>query len=107
MSDQSISADLANIADIVTTANATERTMQAHRKAKASSPHGKFAALATVRTKKALKAIRLLTSMGRSKAYEYSSDDAAKIITALEGEIAVLKRSMNEPGQQTDIEFDL
>lgn len=79
----------------------------ARSKAKAQSKHGKFEALAVSRTKKAIKAIRLLAGMGRSPAYEYSAAEAGKIIAALEGEIEALKRTMNEPGRQLDVEFDL
>lgn len=80
---------------------------KARSTAAAKTPHAKFEALAVSRTKKALKAIRLLAGMGRSSAYEYTEAEANKIIGALEGEIAVLKRTMNEPGLQTDVEFDL
>jgi hypothetical protein len=79
----------------------------AKAKAQASTPHAKFHALATSRTRKAMKSIRLLAGMGRSTAYEYTEAEAGKIIAALEGEITVLKRTLNEPGLQTDIEFDL
>lgn len=84
-----------------------EASDMAKAKAAERTPHAKFEALAVARTKKALKAIRLLAGMGRSTAYEYTEAEAQKIIGALEAEIGNLKRTMNEPGLQTDIEFDL
>lgn len=90
----------------VTTVDTTTKTDNARNKAAAKSPHGKFQRLAVGRTKAVLKNIRLLTKMGRSPAYEYTESEAEKIIAAIEGEVAVLKRTMNEPGHQTDVEFD-
>lgn len=75
--------------------------------AAAATGHAKFQKLAVIRTKAAIRAIRLLTKMGRSKVFEYSSAEADKIASTLEAEIAALRKGMAEPQHQLDIEFDL
>lgn len=84
-----------------------EASDAAKAKAKMSTGNAKFRKLATVRTKAAMRAIRLLTKMGRSSVFEYSSEEAAKIITTLEAEIEALKKGLAEPQHQLDVEFDL
>lgn len=82
-------------------------TAAAHEKAKASTGHAKFQRLAVIRTKSAIKAMRMLAKMGRSQVFEYTSAEADKITRALEGELEAVKKGLAEPQHQTDIEFDL
>jgi hypothetical protein len=82
-------------------------TAAAREKAKANSGHAKFQKLAVIRVKAAIKPIRLLAKMGRSKVFEYSSAEAQKIIVALSAELVALEKALAEPQHQTDIEFDL
>jgi hypothetical protein len=86
--------------------NANTKTVAAMTKAKAGSGHAKFRKLAAIRTKAAIRAMRLLAKMGRSQVFEYTNDEATKIIAALEAEIEALKKGLAEPQHQTDIEFD-
>jgi hypothetical protein len=79
----------------------------ARQKAKDASGHSKFQKLAVIRTKAAIKPIRLLTKMGRSRVFEYTSEEAEKIVTTLQAEVDALKKGLAEPQHQTDIEFDL
>jgi hypothetical protein len=75
-----------------------------------SSPkRDKFEKLAVARTKKVIKAIRVLATMGgRNRyAYEFAEADVEKIATAIDEELAKLRTQMIAPGRQLDIEFDL
>lgn len=72
------------------------------------SKREKFERLATARTKRVIKAIRILAGMGgpgRYK-YEFSVDDVEQIAAALDAEVDELRRRMAPPGRQMDIEFD-
>lgn len=77
--------------------------------AKAASKRAKFERLAVARTKKVVKAIRVLANMGGQNryAYEFAQTDVDKIAATLEQEIARLRQMMIAPGRQLDIEFDL
>ncbi len=79
----------------------------AKKKARDGTGHAKFKALAIVRTKAAIRSIRLLAKMGRSRVFEYSNDEAAKIVTTLQEELDKMKQGLAEPQHQLDIEFDL
>lgn len=67
-----------------------------------------FEALAVPRTKKALKAIRVIANMGGNSRYryEFSAEDVEKIATALNAEVDRLRVTMQPPGRQLDVEFD-
>ena len=52
----------------------------------------KFKKLAEGRTNKALGMIRKITRLNNPRAYDFSKDDIEKICTALEGEIADLRK---------------
>jgi len=82
-------------------------TEAAREKAKANSGHSKFQKLAVIRVKAAMRPMRLLAKMGRSKVFEYSTEEAQKIITTLSAELVALEKALAEPQHQTDIEFDL
>jgi len=84
-----------------------EQTEVMRELARHSTGHAKFYRLAVIRTKAAIKPMRLLARMGRSRVFEYSSEEAEKIVGALEKELDEVKRGLAEPNRQTDIEFDL
>lgn len=69
----------------------------------------KFEEIAVARTKRAIKAIRVLAGMGGKNRYSYSFDsaDIEKIASTLELEVAQLRTVMVAPGRQMDIEFYL
>ncbi|MER9336033.1 hypothetical protein NKJ06_18920 [Mesorhizobium sp. M0293] len=73
------------------------------------SKRAKFERLATARTKKVIKAIRVLANMGGQGRYNYEFADADvdKIAGTLADEVAKLRTTMIAPGRQLDIEFDL
>jgi hypothetical protein len=102
MSDQSISSDLGapygTQVNPVTTPPLTKDPRRA-----------KFEEIAVARTKRAIKAIRVLAGMGGKNRYAYSFDsgDIEKIASTLELEVAQLRVVMVAPGRQMDIEFDL
>lgn len=77
--------------------------------AKAKSKRANFERLAVARTKKVVKAIRVLANMGGQNryAYEFAQADVDKIVAALDEEVARLRQMMIPPGRQLDIEFDL
>lgn len=77
--------------------------------AKAASKRAKFERLAVARTKKVVKAMRVLANMGGQNryAYEFADADVDKIAATLEAEVARLRQMMIAPGRQLDIEFDL
>jgi hypothetical protein len=75
-----------------------------------SSPkRDKFQKLAVPRTKRVIKAIRILANMGGKNryAYEFAEADVAKIADTLAEEVERLRVQMIAPGRQLDIEFDL
>jgi hypothetical protein len=75
----------------------------------ANDKRAKFERIATARTKRIIKHIRILAGMGgpgRYK-YEFAQTDVEKIVRTLEDELQQLKQIMIAPGRQLDIEFDL
>jgi hypothetical protein len=74
-----------------------------------SAKREKFHALAVPRTKRVIKAIRILANMGGKNryAYEFAEEDVEKIYAALSTEVEQLRIMMVAPGRQLDIEFDL
>jgi hypothetical protein len=74
-----------------------------------SPKRDKFQKLAVPRTKRVIKAIRILANMGGKNryAYEFADEDVGKIADALADEVEKLRLQMIAPGRQLDIEFDL
>jgi hypothetical protein len=74
-----------------------------------SAKRAKFQELAVPRTKRVIKAIRILANMGGKNryAYEFAEEDVEKIYSTLQSEVEQLKLTMIAPGRQLDIEFDL
>ena len=88
--------------DLVTTATPAPHT--------AGDPKRlKFEELATARTKRVIKAIRILANMGGRGRYRYSfsAADVGKIADAIDAEVKAMRQVMVAPGRQLDIEFDL
>lgn len=75
----------------------------------AKDKRAKFEKIASARTKRAIKAIRILARMGGKNRYSYdfASDDVEKIAAALDNEVGALRQMMIAPGRQLDVEFDL
>lgn len=75
----------------------------------ASAKRDKFQRLAVPRTKRVIKAIRILANMGGKNRYnyEFAEADVEKIAETLFAEVEQLKVLMIAPGRQLDIEFDL
>ena len=65
--------------------------------------HGKFVELATKRVNKALDQIRLVGNLSNRMTYEYSEEEAKKILRALQKEIDTVKSKFGdfEPGFRT------
>lgn len=60
----------------------------------------KFRELAEKRVNKALNGIRLIANLSNRNNYEYTEDEAEKIIGVLEGELKALKSKFTAEGQQ-------
>jgi len=74
-----------------------------------SAKREKFHRLAVPRTKRVIKAIRILANMGGKNRYnyEFAEEDVEKIYATLTTEVEQLRVMMIAPGRQLDIEFDL
>ena len=68
----------------------------------------KFEELATARTKRVIKGLRILANMGGKNrySYEFTAADVEKIADAIAVELQRLQEKMIAPGRQMDIEFD-
>lgn len=64
-------------------------------------------ALANARVTKAIKSIRLVGNLSNKSSYEYTADDAKKVIRALQREIDVLRGRFSKGGSGDDTEFRL
>lgn len=53
--------------------------------------HAKFLTLAERRVSRALNEMRLVGNLANTHNYEYSADEAQRIVSALEGELKLLK----------------
>lgn len=75
----------------------------------AAAKRAKFEQLAVARTKRVIKAMRILANMGGKARYnyEFSAADVDRIAAAIDAELAILREKMIAPGRQLDIEFDL
>lgn len=67
----------------------------------------KFVELAQARTKKAIKAIRVIGKLGNRHAYEFTEADVNKIAKALIREIELMKARMSSMGGKEFVEFTL
>lgn len=64
--------------------------------------------LANYRTTKVLKALRHLNKLGKnSRNYDFAKADVDAIVTTIRAELEVMERTMDPPGHQLDVEFDL
>ena len=67
----------------------------------------KFVELAQGRTKKAIKAIRVIAKLGNKNAYEFTEADVNKIAKALTREVELMKARMSSTGGKESVEFSL
>ena len=65
----------------------------------------KFVELATKRVNRTIKDIKLIGNLSNRSAYEYSEEDAKKIIRALQREIENVKSKFSGGGSGGDGEF--
>ena len=72
-----------------------------------SSKTDKFVELAEKRTTRAMKAIRIIGNLSNKCVYEYSQNDATKILKALEKEIKVLRERFLTQKRDDEVEFKL
>jgi hypothetical protein len=72
-----------------------------------SAKREKFVELAESRTVNAIKAIRVIGKLGNKNAYQFDSDDVAKIVKALTREVDALKARMSTSGGKESVEFKL
>lgn len=69
--------------------------------------HGKFVELATKRVNKALDQIRLVGNLSNRMTYEYSDDEAKKILRALQKEVDSVKAKFGDSNGGGDAKFSL
>lgn len=74
---------------------------------KDSEKRTKFVELAEKRVRRAIKDIRLIGNLANKSTYEYSEEDARKIIKALNYEMTNLKARFESKGDKDDILFNL
>jgi ABC-type Fe3+-hydroxamate transport system substrate-binding protein len=70
-------------------------------------PRERFVALANSRVTAAIRQIRLVGNLGNRKNYDYSSDDAAKIIRTLQREVDELKAKFKGEEKRDSTIFSL
>jgi ABC-type Fe3+-hydroxamate transport system substrate-binding protein len=69
--------------------------------------HGKFVELATKRVNKALDQLRLVGNLANRTTYEYSDDEAKKIVRALQKEIDTVKSKFGDANGAGESKFSL
>jgi hypothetical protein len=69
------------------------------------SKREKFKRLCNARTKRALKAIRMIGKLGNHNAYEFDDDDVTKVTEALTAEVDRMAARFQDPREQ--VEFEL
>lgn len=69
--------------------------------------HGKFVELATKRVNKALDQIRLVGNLSNRMTYEYSEEEAKKIVRALQKELDSVKSKFGDSNGVSDHKFAL
>jgi hypothetical protein len=67
----------------------------------------KFTELANTRVNKAIKLLRLISNLANKSHYNYSQEDADKIIIALNNEIKNIKEKFNSKNSRDSKEFKL
>ena len=67
----------------------------------------KFIELAEKRVNKTLKAIHLVGNLSNKSNYQYSDEDAQKIIRAIENEVKILKSRFESKGNDQTTSFTL
>lgn len=72
-----------------------------------SAKRDKFVELAVKRVTRAIKDMRLVGNLSNRSAYEYSDDDAKKIVRALQKEVDTVKARFSENGSGSDADFSL
>lgn len=63
--------------------------------------------LATNRVNRAIKDLRLIANLSNRAAYEYTDEDARKIVKALQKEVDTVKTRFSGPGKGAESEFEL
>jgi ABC-type Fe3+-hydroxamate transport system substrate-binding protein len=69
--------------------------------------HGKFIELATKRVNKALDQIRLVGNLANRTIYEYSDDEAKRILRALQKEVDTVKSKFGDSNGAGEHRFSL
>ncbi|MCS6921282.1 MAG: hypothetical protein NZM07_05085 [Elioraea sp.] len=69
--------------------------------------HGKFVELANKRVNAAIRAIRLVANLSNRSNYEYSEDEARRVIRAIQKELDVAKAKFGDGGGTSEGEFRL
>jgi len=69
--------------------------------------HGKFVELANKRVNAAMKAMRLVANLSNRTNYEYTEEEARRIIRALQKEMDATKAKFGDGGGVGDGEFRL
>jgi ABC-type Fe3+-hydroxamate transport system substrate-binding protein len=67
----------------------------------------KFVELANKRVNRAIKDIKLIGNLSNRQNYEYSEDQAKKIVKALQGEVEALKQSFSSNEESSQNVFKL
>jgi len=67
----------------------------------------KFKELAEKRVTRAIKDIRLIGNLSNKTNYNYSDDDARKIISVLDSELKNLRKKFESSGSDIDVVFKL
>ena len=71
------------------------------------SKRDKFLELANKRVSRALKDIQLVGNLANRKNYEYSDDEAKKIVKALQSEVERVKQHFHSGAQPASNKFEL
>lgn len=69
--------------------------------------HGKFVELANKRVNAAIRAIRLVSNLSNRTNYEYSEEEARRIIRAMQKELDAAKAKFGDGGGAAEGEFRL
>lgn len=69
--------------------------------------HGKFVELANKRVNAAIRAIRLVANLSNRNNYEYSEDEARRVIRAMQRELDATKAKFSDGGGASEGDFRL
>lgn len=67
----------------------------------------RFVTVAGRRTRRVLRELRLLSNCGNRSAYEYDESDVAKIVSAIERELDVLRSRFRSSKDRKEVDFSL